>query len=141
MKRELKWLFLCLAVLLLGHSVSVQAKRAYDGPYTGDHLERVAFPLGGLGAGMICLEGTGAISHVSLRHQMDVFNEPCSFAALCVKGKNGNVAKVLEGQVPGWKIFGKPGTGNGSPHTSYGLPRFLDCGNEKRIECPSGLHR
>ena len=28
-------------------------------PYTGDHLNRIAFPLGGLGAGMVCLEGTG----------------------------------------------------------------------------------
>ncbi|MCP4452887.1 MAG: hypothetical protein GY809_15605, partial [Planctomycetes bacterium] len=98
----------------------------YNGVYTGQNLDRAAFPMGGIGAGMICLEGTGAISHVSLRHQMQVFNEPCTFAALCVKGKGGPVAKVLEGQVPGWKIFGRPGTGNGSPHTSYGLPRFLD---------------
>jgi len=127
MKREMKCLFLGAVILLLAHTVGVQAKRAYNGPYTGSHVERVAFPLGGLGTGMMCLEGTGAISHVSLRHEMEVFNEPCSFAALCVKGNSGNVAKVLEGQVPGWKIFGKPGTGNGSPHTSYGLPRFLGC--------------
>jgi len=35
-------------------------------PYAGDRLNRIAFPLGGLGAGMVCLEGTGAFSHVSL---------------------------------------------------------------------------
>ncbi len=102
-------------------------QRPYNGPYKGPFLNRVAFPIGGIGAGMICLEGTGAISHVSLRHQMDVFNEPCTFAALCVKGKDGNVAKVLEGQVPGWKIFGNPNTGRGGAHTSYGFPRFLGC--------------
>ena len=102
------------------------AGHAYNGVYAGRNLDRVAFPLGGIGAGMVCLEGIGAISHVSLRHEMEVFNEPCAFAALCVKGKDGPVAKVLEGQVPGWKIFGKPGTGNGSPHTPYGFPRFLD---------------
>src|SRR5215211_1605515 len=37
-------------------------------PYTGDRLNRIAFPLGGLGGGMVCLEGTGAFSYCSLRH-------------------------------------------------------------------------
>jgi uncharacterized protein (DUF608 family) len=83
----------------------------------------VAFPLGGLGAGMICLEGTGALSHVSLRNKPEVFNEPCVFAALAIKGKK-TLARVLEGPVPTWKIFGSPGTGNGAGGTSFGLPRF-----------------
>ena len=42
-------------------------KHTYAGPYTGSFLDRVAFPMGGMGAGMICLEGTGALSHFSLR--------------------------------------------------------------------------
>ena len=46
----------------------------YNGPYTEDYLNRIAFPMGGIGAGMICLEGTGALSHVSLRHKPDVFH-------------------------------------------------------------------
>ncbi len=59
--------------------------------YSGDRLNRVAFPLGGMGAGMICLEGSGAISHVSVRHQPDVFHEPFMFGAMAVKGlQNGN---------------------------------------------------
>ena len=99
-------------------------KHVYNDWYSGEYLNRIAFPLGGIGAGMICLEGTGAISHVSVRHKMEIFNEPCTFSALCVKGKQDPVAKVLEGQVPGWKIFGKPETGNGAAGTSYGLPRF-----------------
>ena len=45
------------------------AKKQYNGEYAGDRLNRVAFPLGGMGAGMICLEGTGALSHFSLRHK------------------------------------------------------------------------
>jgi len=72
---------------------------------------------------MICLEGTGAISHVSLKHQMDFFHEPATYAAICIKGDE-NVAKVLEGPVPDWKIFGRSGNANGSPRTTYGLPRF-----------------
>ena len=123
-------LFSVLMVTVLTHPLYGQDKlpgREYNSWYSGSYLDRIAFPIGGIGAGMFCLEGTGVISHVSLRHQMEAFNEPCAFAALCVKGKNGNIAKVLEGQVPGWKIFGKPGTGNGATGTSYGLPRFLDC--------------
>ena len=99
------------------------ASVAYNGEYAGENLNRVAFPLGGIGAGMICLEGTGALSHVSLRNKPEVFNEPCVFAAICVKGKR-NAARVLEGPVPAWKLFGAPGTGNGAGGTTYGLPRF-----------------
>ena len=43
------------------------------GQYSGERLSRVAFPMGGMGAGMICLEGTGALSHVSLRNKPEVF--------------------------------------------------------------------
>jgi uncharacterized protein (DUF608 family) len=97
-------------------------RREFNGPYRGEYLNRVAFPLGGLGAGMLCLEGTGALSHVSLRNKPEVFHEPCLFAAVAVKGATP-VARVLEGPVPGWKLFGAPGTGNGAAGTSFGLPR------------------
>lgn len=97
---------------------------AYNGPYAGECLNRVAFPIGGIGAGMICLEGTGAISHVSVRNRMQFFNEPCSFAAVCIRRPALNIAKVLEGPVPDWKIFGAGGTGNGAAGRTYGLPRF-----------------
>jgi len=99
--------------------------RAYNGAYTGPYLNRVAFPIGGIGAGMICLEGTGAISHVSVRNRMQFFHEPCTFATLCVKGEE-NVARVLEGPVPGWKAYGTAGAGNGAAGSSYGLPRFTE---------------
>jgi beta-glucosidase 2, glycosyl-hydrolase family 116 N-term len=95
----------------------------YNSPYSGERLSRVAFPMGGMGAGMICLEGSGALSHFSLRNRPEVFNEPMSFAALCVKGSS-NVARVLEGPVPGWKKYGEPGDGNGASGSSFGLPRF-----------------
>jgi uncharacterized protein (DUF608 family) len=100
-----------------------RGRRAYNSEYASEYLNQVAFPLGGLGAGMICLEGTGALSHVSLRNHPDVFNEPCVFAAISVKGKRP-AARVLEGPVPGRKLFGASGTGNGAGGTTYGLPRF-----------------
>lgn len=99
--------------------------RSYNGPYAGAYLNRIAFPMGGIGAGMICLEGTGALSHVSVRNRPDVFNEPTTFAALSVKGHERG-AKILEGPVPQWKYFGRPGTGNGASGTSFGLPRFSE---------------
>src|SRR4051812_36424102 len=62
------------------------AERPFNSEYSGDFLNHIAFPLGGIGAGMICLEGTGALSHVSLRNRPELFNEPCVFAALSIKG-------------------------------------------------------
>src|SRR4051795_4236496 len=77
----------------------VASKHAYNESYTGAYLNRIAFPIGGMGAGMFCLEGTGAISHMSIRHKPDVFNEPGLFAAIHVKGLP-NGTKILEGPVP-----------------------------------------
>lgn len=99
-------------------------RRKFNEEYSGEYLNRVAFPMGGIGAGMICLEGTGALSHFSIRNRPAIFNEPCIFAAICIKGDKNNIARVLEGQVPRWKLFGMPGAGNGAGGTSYGLPRF-----------------
>lgn len=102
---------------------SLKAQRKYNGVYEGDFLKRVAFPIGGIGAGMFCLEGTGAISHMSVRNKPNVFFEPGMFGAISVKNvKNG--AKVLEGAVPEWKSFGQPDTGNGAGSSVFGLPRF-----------------
>ena len=92
---------------------------------TGEQLNRVAFPLGGLGAGMMSLEGTGAISQMSLRHKPEVYHEPAVlFGALHVKGVK--TARVVEGPVPMWKAFGQEAAaaGNGLNGRSYGLPRF-----------------
>lgn len=112
--------------------VTGRTARPFNGSYTKTHLNRVAFPLGGIGAGMLCLEGTGAFSHFSLRNNPAIFNEPMTFAALCVKGRPKG-AKVLEGPVPGWKIFGSRGTGNGAAGTSYGFPRFQGVRFEARF--------
>jgi uncharacterized protein (DUF608 family) len=99
------------------------SEHEYNSYYSGENLDRIAFPVGGMGAGMFCVEGTGAISHMSVRNRPEMFNEPCMFAAISVKGiENGT--KVLEGQVPGWKKFGIPDAGNGSGGASFGFPRF-----------------
>ncbi len=104
-------------------SLNKKEGRDYNQAYEGENLNRVAFPIGGLGAGMFCLEGTGAISHMSVRNKPDVFNEPGMFAAISMKG-SPTVAKILEGPSPDWKRFGQPNSGNGSGGSIFGLPRF-----------------
>jgi len=106
-------------------AISETPLRPYNSPYTGEYLNRIAFPIGGLGAGMFCLEGTGAISHLSVRNRPEIYNEPALFAALCIKDQP-NGAKVLEGSVPPWKYFGSHGSGNGEAGATFGLPRFSD---------------
>ncbi len=106
--------------------------REFNSTYEQEYLNRLAFPMGGVGAGMICLEGTGALSHVSVRNHPDIFNEPFTMAALSIKGLE-NGAKVLEGPVPAWKIFGNPGAGNGSGDKSYGFPHFSEASFETKF--------
>ncbi len=113
--------------------------RDFNQAYTGEHLDRIAFPLGGIGAGMVCLEGGGSLSHLSLRHRPEVFNEPLCFAALSLKGEQGNLARVLEGPVPRrkplfpWGEAVVVGSGSGAPARSYGLPRFEEARFEARF--------
>lgn len=102
---------------------AVDAGRGYNESYTGKYLDHIAFPIGGLGSGMFCFEGTGAISNMSMHHYPELFHEPCTFAAVCVKGVE-NGAKVLEANVPDFKKFGRNEGGMGVGGTTWGLPRF-----------------
>lgn len=109
-----------------------KSNREFNTEYRNEYLNRIAFPIGGMGAGMFCLEGTGAISHVSLRHHPDLMNEPYTFAAIHVKGAALGT-KVLEGQVPDWKLFGPVQSGLGRGDKTYGLPRFEDATFQTRF--------
>jgi hypothetical protein len=92
----------------------------------GEYLNRVAFPLGGMGAGMFCIEGTGAISHMSIRNKPDIFNTPEAFAAISIKGlKSG--AKLLEGPVPDWKKFGQRDRGQWIRRCNHRVAAFSSC--------------
>lgn len=97
--------------------------RQFNDTYRGDYNSRIAFPLGGIGAGMFCIEGSGALSHFSLNHSPDVYNEPQMFAGISITGDESK-ARALEGPVPMWKAYGLPGSGNGGTGHTWGLPRF-----------------
>jgi uncharacterized protein (DUF608 family) len=104
----------------------LQGQHAFNSSYSGQYNQHIAFPIGGMGAAMFCVEGTGAISHMSIANRPDLNNEPLMFAAISVEEIPGS-ARVLEGPVPDWKKFGQPDAGGGEGGTDYGLPRFADC--------------
>ncbi len=107
--------------------------------FTGQDLNYIGFPLGGIGAGMFNVKGNGSFSAFSIRNAPNTNLEPCLFAAITVKGEQ-NKSRVIESQVPKYKIFGgalaplqgKPGNelnitkANGLQGKAYGLPRFKD---------------
>lgn len=124
MKRLLIVIFLVGAnVMMFAQKHSCTRIRPFNDYYCCDDLNKVAFPLGGLGAGMICMDGIGSISHVSVQNKPDIFNEPYAYAAIRVKGVK-NSAKLLQGQVPYSRIFGGEYKGRGDDKHPYGLPRF-----------------
>jgi uncharacterized protein (DUF608 family) len=105
----------------------------FNGAYQGDYLNQIAFPMGGIGAGMICLEGTGALSKFSLRNQPDLMSEPKAFAAVSIQGPK-KIARVLEGPVPAWKLKPfLPGVEGTYPGGCWGLPRFQEATFESRF--------
>lgn len=99
--------------------------------YTHENLTRSGFPLGGVGAGMLCLEGSGKLAQVSIRHHPRVFFEPLIFSAIHVRGLE-NGTRVLEGPTPDWKLGTRwdgsnnyhQSSGNGFYNKTYGLPHF-----------------
>ncbi len=105
---------------------------AYNQSYTNEHLTRSGFPLGGMGAGMICLEGSGKLAQVSIRHNPRVFFEPLLFSTIHIRGMEHGT-RVLEGPPPDWKLGSRWDAGNNKYHQSsgngfynktYGLPLF-----------------
>jgi uncharacterized protein (DUF608 family) len=112
---------------------------AFLSPYEGAALNHLSFPIGGLGAGMFCLDGSGAFSHFSLRHHPDVYNNPLVFSAVSIKDDKGKkMARVLEGPVAPWKPFFPwdrlwSSSGMGGGHRGFGLPRFESARFESRF--------
>lgn len=92
--------------------------------YTERNLELVSFPLGGIGAGMMCIEGNGSFGSVSVRNKPNLNLEPNIFSAITVLGEK-NISRVVEAPVAKYKIFTKgKDSGNGLYGKNYGLPRF-----------------
>jgi uncharacterized protein (DUF608 family) len=103
---------------------------ADDRLYAGDHLLQIAMPLGGIGAGCICLNGQGGLQDFSIRnapatsaladgHQMaDSAFATLSFPAL-------GLTRLVEGPLPVQRIYDQGLKGQGFRGGGHeGLPRF-----------------
>src|SRR5690349_57313 len=101
--------------------------------FSGPELLQIAMPLGGIGAGCVCLNGHGGLQDYSIRHKPaltavpDSVAEGGTFALLHVKGKVP-VTKLLEGPLPAEKIYNQGLQGQGHRKRGFeGLPRFEEC--------------
>ncbi|MBI3945994.1 MAG: hypothetical protein HY321_08750 [Armatimonadetes bacterium] len=99
--------------------------------FSGTNAVNIALPLGGIGAGCICLNGVGGLQDFSIRHRPQMTAMPegqvladAAFALLRVKGKKP-ITRLVEGPFPPEKKFGlgmKGGGYHGGGHE--GMPRF-----------------
>src|SRR5215472_4148397 len=102
--------------------------------FTGDKATQVAMPLGGIGAGCICLNGYGGLQDFSISNHPSTTALPegfaatrAAFAVLHVK-KPSPVTKLVEGPFPVLKIFDQGLQGEGYRRGGFeGFPRFEKC--------------
>jgi uncharacterized protein (DUF608 family) len=104
--------------------------------FTGESATQVAMPIGGIGAGSICLNGYGGLQDFSIRTRPETTATPAefssnspeaAFAILHVKGSQG-LTKLVEGPFPAFKIFDQGLQGQGLRRGGFeGFPRFAKC--------------
>lgn len=102
--------------------------------FRGQHLLQIAMPMGGIGAGCICLNGYGGLQDFSIRNKPALtalqdghgFTDG-AFALLHIKGKTP-VTRLVEGKLPLEKVYDQGLQGQGYRKGGQeGLPRFSDC--------------
>jgi len=102
--------------------------------YSGDRAAQIAMPLGGIGAGCICLNGYGGLQDFSIWNRPATTALPegysgtkAAFAILHIKGA-APVTKLVEGPFPALKIYDQGLQGEGYHRGGFeGFPRFEKC--------------
>jgi uncharacterized protein (DUF608 family) len=104
--------------------------------FTGERTTQIAMPIGGIGAGCICMNGYGGLQDFSIHTRPENTAMPAGFSAnspeaafatLHIKGKSG-VTKLVEGPFPAFKIFDQGLQGQGLRRGGFeGFPRFQKC--------------
>ncbi len=100
-------------------------------PFSGVNLLQIAMPMGGIGAGCICLNGYGGFQDFSIRHKPATTALPDSwegldaaFALLHIKGEKPQT-RLVEGPLPIERIYDQSLQAQGLRQGgSEGLPRF-----------------
>lgn len=103
--------------------------------FSGDDATQVAIPIGGIGAGNICLNGCGGMQDFSIRCRPATSALPAAFscnspeAAFAVlRIKESGVTKLVEGPFPPFKIYDQGLQGQGTRRAgTEGFPRFERC--------------
>ena len=109
----------------------------HQGPqreFCGDRSTQIAMPIGGIGAGCICLNGYGGLQDFSIANRPATTALPegfsssrAGFAILHVKGSTP-LTKLIEGPFPVLKIFDQGLQGEGYRRGGFeGFPRFNQC--------------
>jgi len=114
--------------------------------FSGEKATQIALPLGGIGAGCICLNGYGGLQDFSIWNHPTTTALPegyassqAAFAVLHIK-KPSPVTKLVEGPFPVLKIFDQGLQGEGYRRGGFeGFPRFEKC--EFKGEYPFGEAR
>jgi uncharacterized protein (DUF608 family) len=102
--------------------------------FSGDSATQVALPLGGIGAGCICLNGYGGLQDFSIWNHPSTTALPegyassqAAFAILHIKGASP-ITKLIEGPFPILKIYDQGLQGEGYRRGGFeGFPRFQEC--------------
>ena len=111
--------------------------------YSGANLLQIAMPMGGIGAGCICLTGEGGLRDFSIHHRPENSALPdkhlptdAGFAILHIQGEK--LTRLVEGPFPVEKIYNQGLKAQGYNGGGYeGLPRFRHC--SFRGEYPFGF--
>lgn len=104
--------------------------------FSGDKATQVAMPLGGIGTGCICINGSGGLQDFSIRTRPETTALPAgftsnspeaAFAILHIAGSDP-VTRLVEGPFPPFKIFDQGLQGQGLRRGGFeGFPRFEKC--------------
>lgn len=113
------------------YSLDELLKHGPQRTFTGDRAVQIAMPLGGIGAGCVCLNGYGGLQDFSIDHHpattaLPEGYSPCkaAFAMLHIKGEKP-ITKLVEGPFPVLKIYDQGLQGEGYRRGGFeGFPRF-----------------
>ena len=104
--------------------------------FTGEKTTQIALPIGGIGAGCICMNGYGGLQDFSIHTRPENTAMPSGFSAkspeaafaiLHIKGSPATT-KLVEGPFPPFKIFDQGLQGQGLRRGGFeGFPRFQKC--------------
>jgi uncharacterized protein (DUF608 family) len=118
-------------------AVPFSQKELYSGKaqrtFRGRDLLQIALPMGGIGAGCICLNGQGGLQDFSIRNIPAITatadgHHPtdCAFATLYIPSRG--IARMVEGAMPVERIYDQGLKGQGYRCGGHeGLPRFRNC--------------